>query len=86
MKPVKLEVYHLPDGGKELEEMGVNVSLDDCSIHKVLFFRIDAIGPSSYRKSSIIYSAGMTFVCPMTMIALENKLYNEFGCDKIDNE
>ena len=86
MKPVKLEVYHLPDGGKELEEMGVNVSLEDCSIHKVLFLRIDAIGPSSYRESSVIYSAGMSFVCPMTMIALENKLYNEGVITDINNE
>lgn len=85
MKPVKLEVYHLPDGGKELEEMGISVPIKDCSIHVILFLRIDAIGPSSYKNCSVIYSSGTSFVCPMTMIALENKLYNEFGWDKIDN-
>ena len=32
-----------------------------------------------------MYSGGRNFVCALTMIALENKLYNECGIDKIDN-
>ncbi|MBP6238753.1 MAG: hypothetical protein KA536_21550 [Saprospiraceae bacterium] len=86
MKPIKLPIYHLPDGGLELERMDIEVPLEDCSVNNILFFVINAIGPSSYRKSCVVYSNNTAFICAMTMAALENKLYNECGIDKIDNE
>lgn len=85
MRPIKLPIYHLPEGGEKMEEMGLDVPIGECNIMNMLFLNIDAIGPSSYRKSSVVFSGGRSFVCAMTMIALENKLYNECGIGEFDN-
>lgn len=83
MRPIKLPIYHLPDGGKELEKMDIDVPIEDCNVMNVLFININAVGPSSYRKSCVVYCNGREFVCAMTMTAVENKLYSECGLDNI---
>jgi len=76
MKPIELPIYHLPDGGEQMEEMGIDIPIEDCEIVPILFFNINAIGRASYRKSSVVYSNGRSFVCAMTLIALKNKIYS----------
>ena len=34
---IKLPIYHLPDGGMEMEEMGVDVPIEECEIRSMLF-------------------------------------------------
>ncbi len=81
MKPIDLPIYHLPEGGLHMEEMGIDIPIDQCETMVITFFHINAIGPSGYRKSCTVYSNGRSFVCAMTLIALKNKIYSNNSWD-----